>query len=259
MKKLLLIILFIFISISLYSLNFKWKVLENDEFIFVFPEEVSIHLSEIIKIADEVYDEYKEIYSYKPENKIIVQISPFEDSPNGFGLPTGRIYISLLPLNYQYRLDKDWIRMVISHELGHVFQLGYIQDNLKWIQKYISAFFTINALEPIWLIEGYAQLSSYLVDYDFYDHRRASYFLDQIIKKDPFNEGEIISGKSSIGGESYYNFGFSFILFLYNEYGLDKLIDLNKYCLLWNLIQELLNNTLWPYGCYRFLYMQYLN
>ena len=229
MKKLLLIILFIFISISLYSLNFKWKVLENDEFIFVFPEEVSIHLSEIIKIADEVYDEYKEIYSYKPENKIIVQISPFEDSPNGFGLPTGRIYISLLPLNYQYRLDKDWIRMVISHELGHVFQLGYIQDNLKWIQKYISAYFTINALEPIWLIEGYAQLSSYLVDYDFYDHRRASYFLDQIIKKDPFNEGEIISGKSSIGGESYYNFGFSFILFLYNEYGLDKLIDLNKY------------------------------
>jgi len=229
MKKLLFIILFIFISISLYSLNFKWKVLENDEFIFVFPEEVTDQLSEIIKISGEIYYEYKEVYRYQPERKIIVQISPYEDSPNGFGLPTGRIYISLLPLDYPYRMDKDWLRMVISHELGHVFQLGYIQDNLKWIQKYISAYFAINTLEPIWLIEGYAQLSSYLVNYDFYDHRRASYFLDQILKNDPFNEEQIIAGNSPIGGESYYNFGFSFILYLYKEYGLEKLIELNIY------------------------------
>ena len=28
---------------------------------------------------------------------------------------------------------------------------------------------------------------------------------------------------------------------------------------IYRIIQELLNNTLWPYGCCRFLYMQYLN
>jgi hypothetical protein len=231
MKKLLFIILFIFVSISLFSINYsEWKLTENDEFIFIFPEAVISRIAEIIEISDGIYDEYVNIYGYEPEKKIIVQISPYEDSANGFGLPTCRVYITLLPLNYPYRLDKNWLKTVLSHEIGHVFQLGYIEEELKWIKKYVSDYFAINALEPIWLIEGYAQLSSYLINgYDYYDHRRLSYLMDQIGSENPFDEEEIIAGKSSMGGEAYYNFGFAFILFLYEKYGIEKLIDLNEY------------------------------
>ncbi len=231
MKKLLFIILFISVSISFFSINYsEWKLTENDRFIFIFPVAAISRIAEIMEISDGIYDEYVNIYGYEPEKKIIVQISPYEDSANGFGLPTCRVYITLLPLNYPYRLDKNWLNTVLSHEIGHVFQLGYIEEKLKWIKKYVSDYFAVNALEPIWLIEGYAQLGSYLINgYDYYDHRRLPYLMDQIGSENPFDEEEIVMGKSSMGGEAYYNFGFAFVLFLYEKYGIEKLIDLNEY------------------------------
>lgn len=207
--------------------DFDWYRHESEHFIYLYHGEIADTVPLLEEIAEESYARLSEFYNREFSHKIVVQISGYEDVSNGIANPVlDTIHVVTLGLDYRYRKDSYWLRTVIAHELSHLFQLGATNGLGELVRKYLSRLYLPNALQPMWLSEGYAQLGSRLVRADEYSYRRLPFLLDQLALEEPFSEETIVAGFSDIGAEAYYNFGFAFVEYLLERYGEEKLAEL---------------------------------
>ncbi|AKI97270.1 hypothetical protein [Kosmotoga pacifica] len=231
MRKILIFMILV-LPLSLHATSgraVEWLKIESDHFIYLYHTEVASIVTEVIKLSEETYEQLSNFYSYEPEEKIIMTLKGYEDFSNGYAFSSGRVMIITLGDFYPYRVDGYWLKTVISHELGHIFQLSMVNDFLRTIRPFISRYLTPNALQPLWMSEGFAQFSSELMSADSYDYRRSPYLLDGLSNPDLFDNIAIVNGESPIGYEAAYNFGYAFIKFLINNYGYNKLIEFLNY------------------------------
>ncbi|OAA31001.1 hypothetical protein AT15_08475 [Kosmotoga arenicorallina S304] len=234
MKKTTILFVMIFVSFSLSMLatsgrNVMWWKSETEHFIYLYHTEVASVMTEVMGISEETFEKLSEFFGYEPEEKLIIILRGYEDYSNGFAFSSGKAVIITLGDFYPYRVDGYWFKTVISHELGHVFQLSMVNDFLKAIRPFLSRYLTPNALQPLWMAEGFAQLSSEIMNADSYDYRRLPYLLDGLSNNLLFSDSAIVDGKSPIGYEAVYNFGYAFINFLYESYGHEKLVEFLKF------------------------------
>jgi len=218
-----------FLSLTVISLgytfrDFEWLQYESDHFIYIYHKEIEESIGLVKELAEESYAFLSDFYGRDFSQKIILILSGYEDDANGLANPAlDYVYSTTIEIDYAYRSDYYWLKTVISHELGHLFQLTSVTPIGTIIRKYLSRLYLPNALQPMWLTEGFAQISSKLLGADGYDARRLSFLKDQLTLQTPFTEEAIVAGFSPIGSEAYYNFGFAFLDYLLGEYGEEKL------------------------------------
>ena len=234
MRKITILVILIFVAFPFFMFaasarSVVWMKSESDHFIYLYHTEVASVVTEVVDISEETYKELSEFYNYKPEEKIILILKGYEDYSNGYAFSSGKVVIITLGDFYPYRVDDYWLKTVISHELGHVFQLGMVNDFLRAIRPFISRYLTPNALQPLWMSEGFAQFSSEIMKADSYDYRRLPYLVDGLSNDQLFSDDAINNGRSPIGYEAAYNYGYAFIDFLVGYYGQDKLVEFLKY------------------------------
>lgn len=230
-KSIILLSFFVLTFSILFGYSYRdldWMTAESEHFVYVYHAEASELLTVVSRIAEESYERLKVLFDSEPQDKIVLVLTTYEDFSNGYAESTGRIHVISLGNNYYMRFDEFWLRTVITHELSHVFHLGRVSKILKPIRITLSRFISPQALSPAWLIEGIAQLGSEYCGADTYGHRRLSFMLDQLESTDPFNNETIVSGYSPVGGEAYYNFGYAFVNYLIERYGMQKFRDFLK-------------------------------
>ncbi len=126
---------------------------------------------------------------------------------------------------------EDWMRLLITHEYTHVLQLDMINGGLGGVmQTLFGRFYFPNEWQPIWLIEG---LAVYEETEQTSGGRGRSAGADMVLRmatlEGPFPpiSQMTVFPDTWPSGDVPYLFGESFIRFIADTYGRDKLADLS--------------------------------
>ena len=91
---------------------------------------------------------------YKPQ----VVLLDSSDLANGFADPwMGRVTVFVSwPLEHLVGTRfGDWLSLVLTHELAHLFQMGFLPEEDLW-SKFLGKIIPPGGLQPAWFLEGYA-------------------------------------------------------------------------------------------------------
>ncbi|HEX7979649.1 MAG TPA: hypothetical protein VF461_13665, partial [Gemmatimonadaceae bacterium] len=97
-----------------------------------------------------------------PRGRIDLLVSDDVDYSNGYAVvsPTNRIVVYAVPPieHAGLRLNQDWLQLVITHELTHIFHLDRTRGIWRGVQGVFGRgpYFFPNSYSPSWLTEGLA-------------------------------------------------------------------------------------------------------
>lgn len=231
--KIVLILAFIYILLYSYPVladSAKWEFFETTHFQIIYHQEVQTQAFLAASIAEEVFQDLCSFTGFKPYRKIAIIITGYDDIANGEAIPFDLIRIWVNPLNILTRVDNDWIRNVITHELTHIVQMETTFGINYWLKKMTGISTALqyppNTFYPRWYLEGVAQYGSYRHGYDQLDRKRQMIFEQKTHNSEFYTDSELIWGRNPIGHEIVYNFGFGFFEYLMNKYGEEKFLEL---------------------------------
>jgi hypothetical protein len=230
----------------------EWFTIETDHFLVHYHNGVERTARVVSKIAEEIYGPITSLYDHQPDQKVSLILKDYDDYSNGAAyFYDNRIEIWVPALDFELRGTTNWLRNVVTHEFTHIVQvqtsmkfgrrlpgvylqwLGYEAerrpDVLSGFPNVIVSYPLAGTLVPAWFAEGVAQYNCPELEYDSWDSHR-----DMILRMCVL-EGTMLSwnqmgvfGKTSLGNESAYNAGFSFVQYIAARYGQDKLREISK-------------------------------
>ncbi len=142
-----------------------WRTAEMDGFRITFPVGKEELAQRAAVLAREAYDGLAELFVEPPGGTIDILLTDHSDLSNGFAwtFPSNRIVLFLPPPVDGLALSHfdEWLRLVISHELAHIFHLdqssrfGYFLRSMVGRAPSGWPLFP-NRSQPRWAVEGVA-------------------------------------------------------------------------------------------------------
>ncbi|MGH7477543.1 MAG: hypothetical protein ACRELD_14850 [Longimicrobiales bacterium] len=139
-----------------------WRALRTDHFRITYMAGLDSLAAQAAAVAEAAHAELREIVGPAPRGTIELVVSDHADFANGFAtpLPSNRLYVFAKPPidNPALAYYRDWLELVVSHELAHLFHLdrsGRISGVLRRIFGRIPLAFPVLGT-PGWSIEGLA-------------------------------------------------------------------------------------------------------
>jgi len=253
----LFIVFFFFSAINAQDMHnhpeLEWKSFETEHFVVHFHQGTYRTANVVAKVAEDIYEPVTNLYNYKPKDKVHFIIKDTDDYSNGGAyFFDNKIEIWAENLDYIMRGTRDWLRDVVTHEFSHMIQIG---SSIKFSQTFPYGFFQLFSYEdekrkdvvrgfpnsvvsypissiniPVWFAEGVAQYQATGARYDYRDPNREMIIRDRIIYDQMLTFEDMgVFGKTSLGNESAYNLGFSFVKYLCDVYGEEVLRKINDY------------------------------
>lgn len=244
------------LSPSLYDYpqnHLPWYTIESEHFLIHFQRGNSRSAKVASRIAEEVYPGITGLYNLEPDTKISITLNDRQDYSNGAAyFFDNQIQIWVPALNTPLRGTHNWLRDVISHELTHIIQL---QASMKKSRRMPAIYFQWLSYEdvrrpdvlygypkgilthpfasisiPAWLAEGTAQYQRSGWYYDTWDTHRDMVLRSAVLNDRYLSLSEmgIFSSKNSLQREQVYNQGFSFTIYLVQQYGEEILPKLSN-------------------------------
>jgi Tol biopolymer transport system component len=246
---------FIFIFIVLaYTLAFSqdeeqnhpeldWLSFTTEHFVVHFHQGTYRTASLVGEIAEDIYLPVTNLYHYRPDGKIHFIIKDTDDFSNGGAFFfDNKIEIWAENMDYVFRGTCNWLWDVVTHEFTHIVS---IQKSIKFSRTIPFGFFQYFNYEPerrkdvvrgfpnvlvsipfssidipIWFAEGVAQYQAPGAKYDYRDAHREMILRDRVIHHALLSYEDMgVFGKTSLGNESAYNLGFSFVQYLCTRFG----------------------------------------
>lgn len=233
MYRLLIFMLFLLIPFqALGAPEVEWRYFETEHFKIVYHPEVLDQANAVATIAESVLSDQARFTGFKLYRKIAIIVSGLDDFANGFAVPRDVMKVWVNPLYTSTRVDQDWLKNLVTHELTHIVQMEATFGVTYWTQKTLGGGSLLgvppNAIQPGWFVEGVAQYGSTRQGFDQVDRKRQMVMEQRIQSDDFYTHAEILWNRGNIGGEGYYNFGFGFIEYLMRSYGERLLVELQE-------------------------------
>lgn len=141
----------------------RWRTLESGHFQMHYYEQEETLAREFLAMAEEAHYELKNRFGFEPPRKVHLVLVDDVDQANGYAmvLPYDTILL------YGYAPDvfgelgfwSDWKRILIYHELTHIFQISRVRG-LPWLGNLLlGRTFLPNSAMPGWFTEGLAVLT----------------------------------------------------------------------------------------------------
>ena len=165
---------------------------------------------------------------HEPRGPIDIVVSDDADYSNGFAtpFPTNRIVVFATPPveNRALRLNPDWLAIVLTHELTHIFQLDRTRGIWSLAQHVFgrAPFLFPNAYGPSWISEGLAvYFESHLTSGGRLREAEHSMLARAAAREGLLPRLDQLSGGTSRfpGGEIAYAYGSLFLDYLGRTYG----------------------------------------
>ena len=215
-----------------------WRYLKTDHFIIAYTLQTAQFVENAAAIAENFNHSMLHYFGKRAvHRKIALVLYGDQDEANGFAyqyLPVAAVYCRAAPM--LYRVNGDWLRTAITHELSHVFSfrlmsplqpLGVSVNTGHYGSNYTAYGNTGLYLEksiPAWFIEGIAQLGSSLYQADYLDPLR------EMLLRDAWKHGLLLDANAmarfegtSREYELVYNQGFDLLLYLSRQVQPDTL------------------------------------
>jgi len=230
----------------------EWYTITTEHFFVHYHQGEERSARVVAKIADEIYGPITSLYNHEPDQKVSLILKDYDDFSNGAAyFYDNKIEIWVPALDFELRGTANWLRNVVTHEFTHIVQIQtamkfgrrvpgfYLQwlgyeaerrpDVLNGYPNVIVSYPIPGAIVPAWFAEGVAQYNRPELRYDSWDSHR-----DMILRMYAL-DGNMLSwnqmgvfGKTSLGNESSYNAGFSFVHYIAARYGEDKLYGISR-------------------------------
>jgi len=228
----------------------KWLTISTEHFNVQYHKGLEQYATEAAALAESVYGPVCDLYRYKPDGKIYLNISDMEDESNGSTYYyLNRIDMTATPYDFWFRGSSSWLSDVVAHELTHMISMQRSFKYPRWIPSlYLQAlnfekekrpdviygYPNLQVSTPIpgelipnWFAEGMAQYQCAEARHDIWDSHRA------MLLRTAFASGRLLTfdemgvfGKTSLGSEMVYNQGFSLVRFIARRFGEAKLGEL---------------------------------
>lgn len=226
----LTVILCSFPLFSKYHPEIRWKEISEKKFIVIFPQGYETEAASILETAREVYGELQKLWKIPIEDPIRILITDVNDYANGSAtfFPFNQITIHLFPPPPDTALGNafDWIRLVVSHEMSHIFYLNAGSRFIRSLRDIIGSnplLYPLN-FTPFWMVEGIAVFGeSYMNPNGRMKTPDYCLILKNMARTRSVPKWRDIYGEPTYwpGPEAKYLFGCKFIEFLIEEYGIE--------------------------------------
>jgi hypothetical protein len=230
----------------------EWRTIETTHFFVHYHTGTDRTARTVAKIAEEIYGPITSLYDHEPDGKVSFVIKDYDDYSNGAAyFFDNKVEIWASSLDSDLRGSHNWLRNVITHEFTHIIQiqtsfkfgrrvpaiylqwLGYEserrQDVLYGYPNRIVSYPLSGFVIPSWFAEGVAQYNRKELDYDYWDSHRDMILRSYVLDGNMLSWNEMsVFGKTSLGNESSYNAGFSFVSYLVDRFGDGKLEEISR-------------------------------
>lgn len=222
------------------------RSIRTDHFIITFPPGTERTARRVAEVAEEVFPHLAAAFRYY-DDYAPIHIRVRDDSDYGNGAAsdyTNDVYIWASNLDWEIRGEHDWIRNVLTHEITHVitldkarkkwpFRFGLVQVSRFDSNPDISFNFPLYYLNtPKWWVEGIAQMGPYEFGWDTWDSHRDMVLRMAVLEDDLHSYNELGTLSNRTGGyraEMVYNQGFALCIYIADQYGRDKLNELQEH------------------------------
>ncbi len=230
----------------------KWETFRTEHFSVYYHQGLDKIAAIAADIAEEAYGPVTSLYGFEPALPVHLILRDDEDYANGITYYyENKIEIWVSSLDYGFRGSHDWLRDVIVHEFTHIVSLqlamraprripiAYLQyieyekearkDVLTGYPRILLSYPIPGTIVPGWFSEGVAQYQADGARGDWWDsHRdmllRVAALNDRLL--DP-HEMEVFE-KRGIENEMVYNHGYSFVIYIAETYGQEKLKEITR-------------------------------
>ena len=216
----------------------RWRSLETAHFRVTFPAELEGTALRAAERAERAYDLLSGRFVKPPEAPVELLVTDHADRSSGFAsaVPYNQITVFVRPPMEGYSLAyfDDWLELVITHELVHVFHLDYTGPLGSLVRRVLGRSSADWPLfpgydVPAWISEG---MATYFESALTGSGRVGGSFHDMILRtavlEDRFEGLDQASGLSPTwpAGIRPYVYGASFVDHLLEEYGEGRVVEL---------------------------------
>lgn len=212
--------------------SLQWRSLRTDHFWVHFSQGQEPLAREFLALAEEAYAELTRRFQFTATERTHLVIVDDMDSANGLTMVVPYNHVVL----YAYVPDpggelgfwNDWKRILVYHELVHVFQLERVTGLLRVLNLLVGKTFLPNGALPNWFIEGLAvQVESTIAAGGRIGSPLYSTYLRLAVAEQELLAIDEVSGSPLAlpRGSTPYLYGGHFLYWLAEKYGADKLAE----------------------------------
>jgi hypothetical protein len=225
-----------------------YKTIKTEHFDIHFEESLEYNAQLTASIAEELFADLTMLFQWKVKKKILVLITDTTDSANGSaasrGRPVIRMFANAPDLEGALSNYDHWIRALFLHELTHIIHLNIHGKTSDVINSVFGDIYLPNQMLPTFIIEGIAVL---LETHKSSAGRIRSTRYNMFIRTAAL-EGTLLSlgqvsntTRNYLRGSHAYIYGAMFMEYLYQRFGIEKIIE---FC-------HQYGNSVLPYGINR--------
>lgn len=215
----------------------RWSTVATPHFVIHFHESCAEIAARAARIAEEVHGRLAPRLGWEPQARTRLVIVDDYDEANGYASPYPYNQIVLFlaqPLEepgFGTVVHDDWLRLVITHEYTHVLQLDMVAGLPRALRRVFGRLYFPNAFQPEWLIEG---LATYEETELTSGGRGRSPGAEMVLRMAAIEGPFPTPAQMSVfpdrwpAGQVPYLFGESFIRFIAEKYGREKLAALSR-------------------------------
>ena len=140
--------------------DLRWRTLSSDHFRLHYPRTMEPLARETLQAAEEAWATLREVMGYDPSEGVELALFDDQDSANGltWTFPYNLVHLYVYPplVDEQLSCSEEWMQMLLTHELAHVFHLDRTTGILGVLNKIFGKVVQPNQAWPTWFTEGLA-------------------------------------------------------------------------------------------------------
>ncbi len=240
-EKVFFIVLLLLLAIVLpgkYHPEIKWREIKDSKFHVVFPVGYEEEAGYTLAAAQRFYKKLQDLWGMEVRGKIKILLTDVYDESNGSAtfFPFNQIQVYLFnPLpDSTLGSCRQWIDLVLSHEMTHIFNLNAGSGFSNFMRKVFGSnpFFYPMIYAPVWVQEGVpVYVESQLDAGGRLNVPDYSIMLDRVASAGAIPRPSHLYGEPTEwpGPTAKYFYGAAFMQFLAKKYGEEKMTAFIKH------------------------------
>jgi len=214
--------------------GYRWRTLETPHFSVHYHQGEEEVAKRTAIIGEEIFSELTPFLNWQPRGKTQVVLVNNRDEFNAWSttLPFRAMHFFIVPppANTDFDRADDWLRLTFFHEYTHILHLDTVDGAPKYLRYIFGSIISYGFLCPGWYLEG-------LATYDesrFTGEGRLGGPITEMVLRSAVLDLKLpaldqMEGRGSAWpwGSTPYLFGVSFVDYLAQTYGEDKLAQFN--------------------------------
>ena len=219
-----------------YNPSLEWQEISTQDVRVIFPRHLTDTARRAVSIIEEVIPELKVLTGATLHYRPAIVLHDQTDSSQGYADPLqGEIHISISQpsdLTFGSR-PGSWLRLVLAHELAHLFHLGAVGEGFTLLQSILGYVVLPNVVQPMWVWEGYAMYAQGLAGAGGgADNPVYRMYLRDHALRDDFVQPHLLRGYSFLerfpGRTGVYVYGASMIDYIAERFGEESLAEISS-------------------------------